>query len=84
MRPREVVQPGFALVDVPLPLIGDPFPAVSDTFPAVSDLLALVSDLLALVGVSLAAVGPPVLRGTGTASRAMLDELHPSRMRLSQ
>ena len=77
MRPREVVQPGFALVDVPLPLIGDPFPVVSD-------LLALVSDLLALVGVPFAAVGPPVLRGTGTAPQAMLGELHPFRMRLFQ
>ena len=73
MRPRQVVQPGFALVGVPLPLIGDPFPVVSD-------LLALVSDLLALVGVPLTAVVPPVLRGTGTAPRAMLGELHPFRM----
>jgi hypothetical protein len=80
MRPRQVVQPGFALVGVPLPLIGDPFPVVSDPFPVVSDLLALVSDLLALVGVPLAAVVPPVLRGTGTAPRAMLGELHPFRM----
>ena len=69
MRPRQVVQPGFALVGIP--------------FPVVSDLLPVVSDLLALVGVPLAAVGPPVLRGTGTAPRAMLCELHPSRMRLS-
>ena len=77
MRARQVVQPGFALVGVPFPLVGVPFPVVSDPFP-------LVSDLLALVGVSLAAVGPPVLRGTGTAPRAMLGELHPSRMRQSQ
>ena len=77
MRPRQVVQPGFALV-------GIPFPVVSDLLPVVSDLLPVVSDLLALVGVPLAAVGPPVLRGTGTAPRAMLCELHPSRMRLFQ
>jgi hypothetical protein len=84
IRPRQVIQPGFALVGDPLPLIGVPFPVVSDPFPVVSDLLALVSDLLALVGVPLAAVGPPVLRGTGAVPRAMLGGLHPFRMRLSQ
>ena len=77
MRPRQGVQPGFALVSVP-------FPQVSDLLPVVSDLLPVVSDLLALVSAPLAPVGPPVLRRTGTAPRVMLGKLHPFRMHLSQ
>ena len=69
-HPRQVVQPGFALVRVSFPPVGVPFP--------------LVGSGIALVGVPLAPVGPLFLRGTGTAPRVMLRELHPSRMRLFQ
>ena len=88
MRPRQGVQPGFALVSVAFPLVSDLFPLVSVAFPLVSDLLppvsvplALVSVPFPLVSVPLAPVGPPVLRGTRTAPRAMLGKLHPFRMR---
>ena len=81
MRPRQGVQPGFALVSVAFPLVSDLFPLVSVALALVSDLLPLVSVPLALVSIPLAPVGPPVLRGTRTAPRAMLGKLHPFRMR---
>jgi hypothetical protein len=58
MRPREVVQPGFALVGVPFPLVGQGVALLGTAFSLISDLLALlgvpfplISDLLAPVGV---------------------------------
>jgi hypothetical protein len=81
---RQVIESGDPLPGVPFPLVSVPFPLVSVPVPLVSDLLTLVSDSLTLIGVPLAPVGPLVLRGAGTAVRAGLSELHPSRMRWSR
>jgi hypothetical protein len=82
-RPCQVVQPGFALVRVPFPPVGVPIPLVGLGVALVGFPFPLVGLGVALVGVPLAPVGPLFLRGTGTAPRVMLRELHPSRMRLS-
>ena len=44
MRPRQVVQPGFALVGIFFPLISLSVALVAVPFPLISDLLALISD----------------------------------------
>ena len=57
MRPREIVQPGFALVGVPFPLVGQGVALVGTAFPLISDLLALLGVPSELAGQSV--VFPP-------------------------
>ena len=73
MRPREVVQPGFALVGVPFPLVGQGVALLGTAFSLISDLLALlgvpfplISDLLAPVGVPSGLAGQSAVFLPGT------------------
>jgi hypothetical protein len=56
MRPRQVVQPGFALVGVPFPLVSQGVALVGTAISLISDLFALVGNLLAPVGVPFAVI----------------------------